>query len=106
MAEFAVMKTGGKQYMVSPGEKIKVEKLPAQEGNEVEFSEVLLIENDKGLEIGAPFVQGAKVKATLFKHGKGKKIVVFKYKAKKREKTKKGHRQPYSEVEITSIKLD
>ena len=89
--------------MVSPGKKIKVEKLLKEEGSEVEFSEVLLIENEKGLTIGTPFVEGAKVKGKLLSHGKGEKLVIFKFKAKKRERRKKGHRQPYSEVEITSI---
>ena len=103
MAEMAVIKTGGKQYLVSPGQKIKVEKLPEEEGSEVEFSEVLLLENDKGLTIGAPLVGGTKVKGKLLQHGKGEKLVVFKFKAKKRERRKKGHRQPYSEVQITSI---
>jgi large subunit ribosomal protein L21 len=103
MAETAVIKTGGKQYMVSPGKKIKVEKLLEKEGSEVEFSEVLLLENEKGLVIGAPFVEGAKVKGKLLEHGKGEKLVIFKFKAKKRERRKKGHRQPYSQVEITSI---
>lgn len=89
--------------MVSPGKKIKVEKLAQEEGSDVEFSEVLLLQNDKSIEIGTPLVQGAKVKGKILKQGKNKKVVVFKYKAKKREQVKKGHRQPYSEVEITSI---
>jgi len=99
----AVIKTGGKQYIVSLGTKLKIEKLPQEEGTDVEFSEVLLLENDKGLEVGAPFVQGAKVKGKILQQGKAKKVVVFKFKAKKRERVKKGHRQLYSEVEITSI---
>jgi large subunit ribosomal protein L21 len=103
MAEFAVIKTGGKQYIVTPGKKLKVEKLPAEEGSDVVFDEVLLIENDKGLEIGNPLVKDAKVKAKILKQDKAKKVIILKYKAKKREETKKGHRQPYSEVEITSI---
>ena len=103
MAEMAVIKTGGKQYVVSPGKKIKVEKLPAEEGSDVEFAEVLLLENDKGVEMGEPLVKGAKVTAKVLKQGKGKKIVIFKYKAKKREQTKKGHRQPFTEIEITCI---
>ena len=103
MAEMAVIKTGGKQYLVSPGQKIKVEKLPEEEGSEVEFSEVLLLENEKGLTIGTPLVERVKVKGKLLKHDKAEKLVVFKFKAKKRERRKKGHRQPYSEVQITSI---
>ncbi|HEX9722178.1 MAG TPA: 50S ribosomal protein L21 [Candidatus Paceibacterota bacterium] len=105
MADIAVIKTGGKQYIVTPGKKLKIEKLAQEEGSNVVFEEVLLIENEKGTHLGAPFVQGATVNAKLLKQGKGKKVVIFKYKAKKREKTKTGHRQPYSEVEITSIEL-
>jgi len=103
MTELAVIKTGGKQYIVSPGKKLKIEKLAQEEGSDVVFNEVLLVENDKGLQIGTPLVEGAKVTGKLLKQAKAKKIIIFKFKAKKREKTKKGHRQPYSEVEITSI---
>ncbi|OHA64893.1 MAG: 50S ribosomal protein L21 [Candidatus Wildermuthbacteria bacterium RIFCSPHIGHO2_01_FULL_48_27b] len=103
MSEIAVIKTGGKQYVVAPSKKIKVEKLPAEEGSDIEFSEVLLTENGKGIEIGAPLVKGAKVKGKILKQGKGKKVVIFKFKPKKRERVKTGHRQPYSEVEIISI---
>lgn len=103
MADLAVIKTGGKQYVVTPGKKLKIEKLAQEEGSDVVFDEVLLIENDKGTEVGAPLVQGAKVKAKVLKQGKGKKVIIFKFKSKKRESTKTGHRQPYSEVEITSI---
>lgn len=108
---FAVIKTGGKQYLVSPGDKIKIEKLPSvktKEGKEkkedqIVFDQVLLLEKNKKLEIGTPLVKGAKVKAKLLKEGKLKKIIVFKYKPKKRYKVKKGHRQPFSEVEILTI---
>ena len=103
MAEIAVIKTGGKQYIVSPGQKIKVEKLPQEEGSDVVFNEVLLLETDKGVEIGTPLVKGAKVKGKVLKQAKAKKVIVFKFKAKKREKKKRGHRQPYTEVEITNI---
>ena len=103
MAEMAVIKTGGKQYIVAPGKKLKVEKLAQEEGSDVVFDEVLLVENDKGTEIGTPLLEGAKVKAKVLSQGKGKKVVVFKFKSKKREKTKKGHRQLFSEIEITSI---
>ena len=99
----AVIKTGGKQYIVAPGKKLKVEKLAQKEGSDVVFNEVLLVENDKGTEIGTPLLEGAKVKAKVLKQGKGKKVVIFKFKAKKREQTKKGHRQFFSEIEITSI---
>lgn len=103
MTQFAVIKTGGKQYIVSPGQKIKIEKLPQEDGSEVMFDEVLLLESEKGVEIGNPVVKGAKVKGKVLSQGKGKKVIIFKFKAKKREKKKKGHRQPYTEVEITSI---
>ena len=103
MAELAVIKTGGKQYIVTPGKKLKIEKLPQEEGSVVVFSEVLLVENDKGLEIGSPLVEGAVVKGKLLSQGRGKKLIVFKVKSKKRERTKNGHRQSFSEVEITSI---
>jgi large subunit ribosomal protein L21 len=101
--EIAVIKTGGKQYIVSPGKRIKIEKIEGKEGAKVNFTEVLLFATDKIIEIGKPTIKGAKVVATILKHGKGKKVVIFKYKAKKREATKKGHRQSYSEVEIKEI---
>ena len=103
MAEIAVIKTGGKQYIVEPGKKIKIEKLPQDEGKEVVFNEVLLVEDKKKVEIGNPFVKGAKVKAKILTQGRAKKVIIFKFKAKKRQKTKKGHRQSFTEVEITKI---
>ena len=99
----AIIKTGGKQYLVKPGDKLKVEKLLKEVGEEVVFSDVLLVEKSKKVEIGTPFVS-AQVHAKVLKHGKGSKIIVYKYKPKKRESRKIGHRQPYTEVEITSIK--
>mgnify|MGYP001602559645 FL=1 len=99
----AVIKTGGKQYLVSPGDKIKVEKLDKKEGAEIIFSEVLLVEKDKKIEIGNPKVKTATVEAKILKHDKGDKLIIFKYKAKKRYKRKIGHRQPYTEVEIMGI---
>ena len=111
----AIIKTGGKQYIVQPGDKLKVEKLDPpspkatdgqskKENLEVIFDEVLLLEKDKKLEIGKPFIAGAKVAAKILSHGKGDKIIVFKYKPKKREARKIGHRQPYTEIEILGIK--
>lgn len=101
---FAVIKTGGKQYLVSPGDKIKIEKIDASEEKEVVFDEVLLIaDNKEEIKIGAPFIKGAKVKAKVLAQNKAKKIIIFKYKPKKRYKKKMGHRQPYTEVEIMSI---
>ena len=99
----AIIKTGGKQYIVSPGQKIKIEKLEAKEEKEITFSEVLLLEKGKQLQIGTPLIKGAKVIGKVLKQGKGKKIIVFKYKAKTRYKVKRGHRQPFTEVEIKSI---
>lgn len=100
----AIIKTGGKQYIVKPGDKFKVEKLDEKEGAEISFSEVLLVEKNKKIEIGTPKVKGAKVEAKILSQGRGDKIIVFKYKPKKRYSRKLGHRQPYTEVEITGIK--
>ncbi len=99
----AVIRTGGKQYLVTPGDKIKIEKLDVKEGKEITFSDVLLLEKNKKLEIGTPKVKGTKVIAKVLRQGKAKKVIIFKYKAKKRYKVKKGHRQPFTEVEITKI---
>jgi len=99
----AVIKTGGKQYLVQPGDKIKVEKIDKKEGEEISFSDVLLVEKSNKVEIGAPFVK-AEVLAKILSHGKAKKVIIYKYKAKKRESRKIGHRQPYTEIEIVGIK--
>ena len=99
----AVIKTGGKQYIVAPGEKIKIEKLEIEEGKEVIFKEVLLLEKNKKIEIGEPFIENTTVKGKVLAQGKGKKLIVFKYKPKKRYKKKQGHRQLFTEVEITKI---
>lgn len=99
----AVIKTGGKQYIVKPGDKLKIEKLDKKEGETFSFTDVLLVEKSRKVEIGAPMVK-AEVEAKILSHGKADKIVVFKYKPKKRESRKIGHRQPYTEVEILGIK--
>ena len=99
----AVIKTGGKQYIVTPGQKLKIEKLENKDGSEVAFKEVLLLEKDGNLEIGVPFVRGAQVSAKVLGQGKAEKVIIFKYKAKKRYHVKKGHRQSFTEVEITGI---
>ena len=99
----AIIKTGGKHYLVQPGDKIKIEKIEKEVGEEVTFADVLLVEKANKVEIGTPFVT-AQVHAKVLKQGKGSKIIVYKYKPKKRESRKIGHRQPYTEVEITSIK--
>ena len=99
----AVIKTGGKQYLVSPKQKIKIEKIEAKEGETITFKEVLLLEKNKKIEIGTPLVKDAKVVAKVLRQDKNKKVIILKYKAKKRQKTKKGHRQPFTEVEILKI---
>lgn len=99
----AIIKTGGKQYVVSPGNRIKIEKLDKKEGAEVVFSEVLLLDKGNQLEIGTPLVKGAKVSGKILKQGKAKKVIIFKYKTKKRYQKKKGHRQLFTQVEITKI---
>ena len=99
----AVIKTGGKQYLVSPGDKIKVEKLDVEEGKEVTLGEVLLHGGDDKVAIGTPMVKGVNVTAKVVKHGKGDKLIIFKYKSKKRYKRKIGHRQPFTEIEVLSI---
>jgi len=101
----AVIRTGGKQYLVSPGQKIKIEKIDKKEGSEITFNEVLLLEKQKKVEIGTPLVKGAKVTGKILSHGKGKKVIIFKYKPKTRYKIKKGHRQPFTEIEITKIEI-
>ena len=99
----AVIVTGGKQYTVSEGDVLYIEKLDAE--GEVKFDQVLAILDGENSKIGAPVVEGAAVEAKVIKNGKGKKIDVFKYKSKKNEKKKIGHRQPYTKVEITKIAL-
>ena len=100
---FAVIETGGKQYRVNEGDVIFVEKLDVNEGDTIVFDRVLALSIGQSFEVGAPIVEGAKVTAKVLKNGKAKKIYVMKYKAKKNEKKKLGHRQPYTKVEIKSI---
>ena len=101
----AVIVTGGKQYTVAEGDILFIEKLNAEENAVVKFDEVLAVLDGENSKIGAPVVEGAAVEAKVVKNGKGKKIHVLKYKAKKGEKKKIGHRQPYTKVEITKIAL-
>lgn len=101
---YAVIKTGGKQYKVSPGEKITVEKLPGEPGEEIELSEVLLVGEGDNIKIGQPTVPEAKVVATIVEQGRSKKIIVFKKKRRKNYKKKQGHRQYYTVLEIKEIK--
>jgi len=101
--KIAVIKTGGKQYIVKEGDKLRLEKIDAKEGDEIRFSEVLLVGDEKDIKIGSPFVSDAKVTGKALKQGRAKKIIVFHYHSKTRYKKKAGHRQPYTEVEITGI---
>ncbi|OUM87197.1 MAG: 50S ribosomal protein L21 [Bacillus thermozeamaize] len=100
---YAIIETGGKQYKVSEGDVIYIEKLPQEEGERVTFDRVLLIKKDAGVVVGTPFVAGATVTGVVDRHGRGKKLVVFKYKPKKNYKRKLGHRQPYTKVTIEKI---
>lgn len=99
----AIIKTGGKQYTVKVGDKVKIEKIEGKEGSKIVFDEVLLVGDDNDVKIGNPLVRGAKVEGKLLKTAQGKKVVGIKHKAKKRYKVKFGHRQTLSEVEITKI---
>lgn len=99
---FAIIKTGGKQYKVSEGDIIKVEKIEAEAGDKIEFDQVLMVAGDD-VKVGSPVVEGAKVSAEVLDQKKDKKIVIFKFKAKKNYRKKKGHRQPYTLVKIKKI---
>ena len=101
---YAIIETCGKQYKVAEGDVVFFEKLDTEEGKKVTFSNVVLVSDEGKVEIGNPYVKGYKVEGKVVSHGKGKKIVVFKYKAKKNYRRKQGHRQPYTKVEITAIK--
>lgn len=100
---YAIIQTGGKQYRVQEGDVLEVEKLNAEPNDIVEFNEVLAVSKDDNLEIGSPYVEGVKVQAKVLEHGKGKKIIVFKYKPKKNYRKKKGHRQLFTRIEIQKI---
>jgi len=100
---YAIVVTGGKQYKVSEGDVLYIEKLEAAEGDSVTLEEVLLVNKDGSTVVGSPVVAGATVSAKILKHGKAKKIIVFKYKSKKNYRRKQGHRQPYTQVQIEKI---
>ena len=100
---FAIIETGGKQYKVSEGDVIFVEKLDADEGDKITFDKVLAVSADDGFKTGRPTLDGATVSANVVKNGKNKKIYVMTYKSKKNEKRKIGHRQPYTKVQIEKI---
>ena len=102
---YAIIETGGKQYKVEAGDVIYIEKLDVEAESEVVFDKVIAVGSEDGIKTGAPYVEGATVAAKAVKNGKGKKIVVFTYKAKKNAKRKMGHRQPYTKVEISAINV-
>jgi large subunit ribosomal protein L21 len=99
---YAVIKTGGKQYRVAEGDKLRVEKLPGDVGSEITFDEVLMVGGDQ-VSVGKPTVDGASVKAKIVAQDRAKKVIVFKYKRRKGYRRKHGHRQPYTEIEITGV---
>lgn len=99
----AVIKTGGKQYRVQPGDELEIEKLTADQGAEVVFDQVLAVGNGSDLKVGQPLVEGATVKANILAHGRSKKVMVFKKKRRKGYSVKKGHRQNYTRVRITDV---
>ncbi|MGD2119291.1 MAG: 50S ribosomal protein L21 [Chromatiales bacterium] len=100
---YAVIQTGGKQYRVSEGLTLKVEKLDAAEGDSVELDKVLMLANGDDIKVGAPYVEGGKVTATVKAHGRGKKVKIIKFKRRKHHMKRQGHRQAYTELEITGI---
>lgn len=100
---YAVFKTGGKQYRASEGERLRVEKLEAEVGDTIEFDQILLVGGGSDVKVGAPLVEGGKVAAKVTAQGRGKKIDVIKFKRRKNYKRQHGHRQHFTEVEITSI---
>ncbi len=100
---YAIIETGGKQYKAEEGRWLKVEKLALEEGSQIKFDRVLFVSDASGIKVGQPVVEGATVTGTLMKQGKGKKIMIFKYKPKKNYRRRQGHRQAFSQVMIDSI---
>ena len=100
---FAIIQTGGKQYKVSPGQKVKIEKIEGAQDAILSFDKVLLIGDGDNVKVGAPYVEGAKVEAKILKQGRDKKKIVFRYHSKTRYRKKKGHRQHFTEVEIVKF---
>lgn len=100
---YAVIQTGGKQYRVSQGDKLRVEKLGADEGAKVELDKVLMVADGEKVTVGTPYVKGGKVTATVTAHGRGKKVKIIKFKRRKHHLKRQGHRQWYTELEITKI---
>ncbi len=106
MADYAIVQTGGKQYKVQAGDTFRVESLPGDQGDEVTLQDVLLLSQDGNVTIGEPLVTGALVTTEVVGKGRGKKIIVFKYKPKTRYRRKNGHRQSYTELRVTGISVD
>ena len=100
---YAVIQTGGKQYRVSEGDILRVEKLGAEEGAEMELGKVLMIADGDSVKVGAPYVEGGKVSATVRSHGRGKKVKIVKFRRRKQYLKRQGHRQSYTELQITGI---
>ena len=100
---YAVIRTGGKQYTVRPGDTLNVEKLDGDVGSTVELADVLVVADGDAVTIGTPTVAGARVKADIVEHGKGKKVIVFKYKSKIRYRKRTGHRQQFTRLNVTDI---
>ncbi|AJS57517.1 50S ribosomal protein L21 [Paenibacillus sp. IHBB 10380] len=100
---YAIIETGGKQYKVQEGDVLFIEKLSVEDGEDITFNRVLAVSGDNGLVVGTPLLSGATVTAKAEKHGKGHKVVVYKYKPKKNYHVKQGHRQPYTKVTIGKI---
>ena len=100
---YAVIETGGKQYRVTEGQSIKVEKLDADQGSSVDLDKVLLVANGDDIKVGAPYVEGGKVTATVKSHGRGKKVMIMKFRRRKHHQKIQGHRQHFTELEITGI---
>ena len=106
MEDYAIVKTGGKQYRVQSGDVIRVESLPAYRGDVVELSEVLMASRDDAVFVGSPTLPGAKVITEVVDRGRDKKVIVFTYKAKTRNRKKNGHRQQYTDLRVTGIEVD
>jgi large subunit ribosomal protein L21 len=100
---YALVKINGKQYKAQQGELLKVDRLPEGEGEQLEFDSVLMLKNDGNVQVGAPFVSGAKVRAVVTNHGKDRKVTVFKYKRRKNYRRKQGHRQRFSVIRVEEI---
>ena len=102
---YAVIETGGKQYRVAPGDKLRVEKLNAAEGEAVEFGQVLMVANGDDIKVGKPYVEGGTVTATVTAQGRGDKVEIIKFRRRKHHMKRQGHRQSYTELEITDVSV-